>query len=153
MSCLILLQTFLVISHGRLSIKHFQSSISKIIQKSGQQRPLTDDEMRIAHNYILINCVGALPFLRLRNEDPFILASQAKQVYYAPYPAMKDLKGWWVVVKTKPRDVYDLRQCVTEEDDDEDEEDQFFQESKATLPSTSSIANEVAGPFSHVIEG
>ncbi|XP_052622260.1 uncharacterized protein LOC128127643 [Lactuca sativa] len=244
--------------YERLSIKHFQSSISKIIQKSGQQRPLTDDEMRIAHNYILINCVEVLPFLRLfenyviqsqpdmddraferfrdqhfakwfkdhvsmirakfvllkffnnqmlsvnilnalhedrydmlgpikdtlsmiecdyyglldevleveyqgigrcvvvlfkctwlnptegvrvdqkhnlvdikhksrlRNEDPFILASQAEQVYYAPYPAMKDLKDWWVVVKTKPRGVYDLRQCVTEEDDDEDEEDQFF---------------------------
>lgn len=90
---------------------------------------------------------------RLRNEDPFILASQAEQVYYAPYPAMKDLKDWWAVVKTKPRGVYDLRQCVIEEDDDEDEEDQFFQESEATLPSTSSGANEVAGPLSHVIEG
>ncbi|XP_052620614.1 uncharacterized protein LOC111890162 isoform X1 [Lactuca sativa] len=90
---------------------------------------------------------------RLRNEDSFILASQAEQVYYAPYPAIKDLKDWWVVVKTKPRGVYDLRQCVTEEDDDEDEEDQFFQESEATLPSTSSGANEVAGPLSHVIEG
>ncbi|CAI9276919.1 unnamed protein product [Lactuca saligna] len=90
---------------------------------------------------------------RLRNEDSFILASQAEQVYYAPYPVMKDLKDWWAVVKTKPRGVYDLRQCVIEEDDDEDEEGQFFQESEAILPSTSSDANEVAGPLSHVIEG
>ncbi|GJY45193.1 transposon, En/Spm-like, transposase-associated domain protein [Tanacetum coccineum] len=32
--------------------------------------------------------------------DPFILAHQAQQAYYATYPSMtKDLKDWWAVVK------------------------------------------------------
>lgn len=36
--------------------------------------------------------------------DPFVLATQATQVYYVPYPAMNNSKSdWWAVVKTKPR--------------------------------------------------
>ncbi|KAL4273495.1 hypothetical protein GQ457_13G017720 [Hibiscus cannabinus] len=42
---------------------------------------------------------------RLRTEEPYVLASQAEQVYY-----VKDIKdlNWQVAVKTKPRDLYDL---------------------------------------------
>ncbi|WMV07906.1 hypothetical protein MTR67_001291 [Solanum verrucosum] len=34
--------------------------------------------------------------------DPFIIAQNAKQVYYAPYPLCRDKSDWWVVIKTKP---------------------------------------------------
>ncbi|KAL4570931.1 hypothetical protein LXL04_026596 [Taraxacum kok-saghyz] len=88
---------------------------------------------------------------RLRNDDPFILASQVEQVYYVPYPSMKDLNDWWAVIKTKPRGVYELRQCVSEEDDDE--EDQFFQEIETLIPYASSSANEAEEPTCLVIEG
>ncbi|KAL4585460.1 hypothetical protein LXL04_010081 [Taraxacum kok-saghyz] len=88
---------------------------------------------------------------RLRNDDPFILASQVEQVYYVPYPSMKGLKDWWAVIKTKPRGIYELRQCVSEEDDDE--EDQFFQESETLIPYASSSANEAEEPTCLVIEG
>ncbi|CAH9126914.1 unnamed protein product [Cuscuta epithymum] len=39
---------------------------------------------------------------RLHLEDPFILASQAQQVYYVNYPAAS-LSDWLAVIKTKPR--------------------------------------------------
>ncbi|KAL3377136.1 hypothetical protein AABB24_003510, partial [Solanum stoloniferum] len=34
--------------------------------------------------------------------DPFIIAQNVKQVYYAPYPLRRDKSDWWVVIKTKP---------------------------------------------------
>ncbi|KAH0678888.1 hypothetical protein KY284_019973 [Solanum tuberosum] len=34
--------------------------------------------------------------------DPFIIAQNAKQVYYAPYLLRRDKSDWWVVIKTKP---------------------------------------------------
>lgn len=45
------------------------SRISKVpswmlSKKSGRQRPLSDDKMHIAHNYILINYVEVLTFMR-----------------------------------------------------------------------------------------
>lgn len=43
---------------------------------------------------------------RLKTNDPFILASQASQVFYASDIANK---GWRVVVRSQPRDVYDMR--------------------------------------------
>ncbi|XP_052620420.1 uncharacterized protein LOC128126620 isoform X1 [Lactuca sativa] len=57
---------------SRLSI--FKVPSRRLFEKSGQRRPLTDDEMRIAHNYILINCVEVLPFLRLF--ENYVIQSQ-----------------------------------------------------------------------------
>ncbi|GJU30990.1 transposase, Ptta/En/Spm [Tanacetum coccineum] len=76
---------------------------------------------------------------RLINDEPFVLASQVEQVYYAPYPSMtKDLKDWWVVVKTKSRSMYELEECENEEDvGDNADEDEFFQESETLIPTTS----------------
>ncbi|CAH9102237.1 unnamed protein product [Cuscuta epithymum] len=39
---------------------------------------------------------------RLHPEDPFIMASQAQQVYYLTYPTER-LSDWLTVIKTKPR--------------------------------------------------
>ncbi|WMV45450.1 hypothetical protein MTR67_038835 [Solanum verrucosum] len=33
--------------------------------------------------------------------DPFIIAQNAKQVYYAPYQLRRDKADWWIVIKTK----------------------------------------------------
>jgi len=41
---------------------------------------------------------------RYLNYDPFILAANAIQVYYMPYPKnIKEKVDWWVVIKTKAR--------------------------------------------------
>uniref|UniRef100_M1DKB8 Transposon n=1 Tax=Solanum tuberosum TaxID=4113 RepID=M1DKB8_SOLTU len=37
-----------------------------------------------------------------RSYNPFIIAQNAKQVYYAPYPLRRDKVDWWVVIKSKP---------------------------------------------------
>ncbi|XP_059285219.1 uncharacterized protein LOC132038584 [Lycium ferocissimum] len=34
--------------------------------------------------------------------DPFIIAQNVRQVYYAPYPLRPDKSAWWVVIKVKP---------------------------------------------------
>ncbi|KAK6778016.1 hypothetical protein RDI58_024734 [Solanum bulbocastanum] len=36
-----------------------------------------------------------------KSYDPFIIAQNAKQVYYAPYPLRRDKADWWVVIKSK----------------------------------------------------
>ncbi|XP_076884540.1 uncharacterized protein LOC143533746 [Bidens hawaiensis] len=65
-------------------------------------------------------------------DDPFILASQAQQVYYTSYPLKaKELKGWLAVVKTTPRGVYELAQDVSEVDNvGNADEENFFQENE-----------------------
>ncbi|KAJ0585549.1 putative Transposase-associated domain-containing protein [Helianthus annuus] len=64
-------------------------------------------------------------------DDPFILASQAQQVYYTSYPSKsKELKGWLAVVKTTPRGVYELDQDVSEIEDDDVDMEPFFQENE-----------------------
>jgi len=47
---------------------------------------------------------------KMRTNEPYVLASQAQQVYY-----VKDTKdpNWLVVVKTKPRDLYDVLEKAT----------------------------------------
>lgn len=40
--------------------------------------------------------------------DPFVLAYQAQQVYFAPYPSIKrDKDHWWVVFQMKARSMVD----------------------------------------------
>lgn len=52
------------------------------------------------HGFTLVN------FSRLRqHNEPFVLASQAQQVFYVEDPVEK---GWHVVVKTKARDMFDM---------------------------------------------
>jgi len=48
----------------------------------------------------------------LRTNEPYVLASQAQQVYY-----VKDTKNpnWLIVVKTKSRDWYDMLEEVINE--------------------------------------
>ncbi|KAK7388495.1 hypothetical protein VNO78_23311 [Psophocarpus tetragonolobus] len=59
------------------------------------------------YGFILINSNR-----KLRTNEPYVLASQVQQVYY-----VKDTKdpNWLVVVKTKPRDLYDMPMEATNE--------------------------------------
>lgn len=53
---------------------------------------------------------------RIQGYDPFVLATQATQVYYAPYPAMNNSKAdWWAVVKTKPRWSFNLDTIIIDD--------------------------------------
>ncbi|PWA47244.1 Transposase, Ptta/En/Spm [Artemisia annua] len=92
---------------------------------------------------------------RLINDEPFVLALQVEQVYYAPYPSMtKDLKDWWVVVKTKSRSMYELEECENEEDgDDNGDGEEFFQESETLIPTTSRSSSETEEPICLIIQG
>ena len=46
---------------------------------------------------------------RLQTNDPFYFASKAEQVFFTPYPAVKnETKDLWVVVKTKLRGVFEV---------------------------------------------
>lgn len=58
------------------------------------------------NGFTLLNFRGLKPV-----NDPFILASQAQQVFYVADPVDK---GWKVVIKTTPRDFYDMdeRTCL-----------------------------------------
>ncbi|XP_035838406.1 uncharacterized protein LOC110897575 [Helianthus annuus] len=81
-------------------------------------------------------------------DDPFILASQAHQVYYTPYPSKeKGLKDWWAVVKTTPRGVYELAEddIVVGDNDNEDVE-HFLQENERIICSAN---NEDLLPIIH----
>lgn len=52
-----------------------------------------------------------------KKNDPFILAQQALQVFYAPYPgATRDQKNWWAVCKTKARSTIEKVWIDTQED-------------------------------------
>jgi hypothetical protein len=45
--------------------------------------------------------------------DLFIIATNAMQVYYVPYPEkIKEKADWWVVIKTKPRGTVDDRYAL-----------------------------------------
>ena len=50
-------------------------------------------------------------------DEPYVLASQALQVFYVEDVRYKD---WAVVVKTKPREVFDVGINASHDDDDDD---------------------------------
>ncbi|XP_073108719.1 uncharacterized protein [Elaeis guineensis] len=76
------------------------------------------------YGYISINIHGSL-----NTNEPFVLASQAQQVFY-----VEDLvdSNWLVVVKTYPRDAYDVPSVDNDADDDDDDdsliEDDVYQQ-------------------------
>nr|CAD1817938.1 unnamed protein product [Ananas comosus var. bracteatus] len=65
--------------------------------------------------------------LATNTTDPYILASQAQQVYYA-----KDIRDpkWLVVVKTQPRDLYDVPTIETSANDQEESTSTPIQENE-----------------------
>ena len=49
------------------------------------------------------------------SNEPFILASQAQQIFYVQDPVEED---WNIVIKMKPRDLYDMCESLTIDNDD-----------------------------------
>ena len=57
----------------------------------------------------------------LKSNEPFVLACQAEQVFY-----VKSIKNsqWHFVIKTEPRNYYNMPSLEEENDDDEEDDDQ-----------------------------
>nr|GFA80788.1 hypothetical protein [Tanacetum cinerariifolium] len=86
--------------------------------------------------------------------DPFILASQPEQVFYAPYLSMtKDLKDWWAVVKAAARSIYEVTQCSSEVVDDNVDVEDFLQENEMPICSNTPNANKNDEAISLVTQG
>ncbi|GLT52147.1 hypothetical protein SLA2020_255020 [Shorea laevis] len=59
------------------------------------------------------------PNRKLRTYEPCILASQAKQVYYTPYPSKNSVrKGWVAALKCRARSVIEVPDQPEEQHDD-----------------------------------
>ncbi|WCJ29136.1 hypothetical protein M5689_010791 [Euphorbia peplus] len=91
---------------------------------------------------------------RLNTDEPFILASQAEQVFYVEDPKKPN---WLVVVKNQPRDSYKLpfksQDVISEEncDDDVFQEEEIATDFRATRPlDDEDIDNEVVIGFEEI---
>ena len=63
---------------------------------------------------IKVNCTYNLVEInqrrRLANFEPFVLAMQATQVYYLPFPSLRrDIMDWLAVCKVKPRGIFEMK--------------------------------------------
>ena len=69
-----------------------------------------------ANGFTLVNFSRLIHTGVLLKDDPFIFSSQARQVFF-----VQDAKDvdWATVVKTKPRDLYDMGKQVEHDDDDD----------------------------------
>ena len=73
---------------------------------------------------------------RLRNYEPFVLAAQATQVCYLPYPWQKaERRQWWVAMKTSPKSRF-----RSERDDTNIE---FYQEERPDNPIEPTIGEDI----------
>ncbi|XP_065865155.1 uncharacterized protein [Euphorbia lathyris] len=64
----------------------------------------------------------------LRTNEPFILASQASQVFYAIDNANKN---WHVVIKTQPRDSYNMSSQIDDDNENFDDLGEAYQEGES----------------------
>ncbi|KAK6791623.1 hypothetical protein RDI58_010704 [Solanum bulbocastanum] len=55
-----------------------------------------------------INIIEVKHTRKYRSYDPFIIAQNAKQVYEASYPLLRDKADWWVVIKSKPVGIIEI---------------------------------------------
>ena len=55
------------------------------------------------HNIIKVNHTR-----KCRNYDSFIIAKNAKQVYYTPYLLRRDKADWWIIIKSKLVGIIDI---------------------------------------------
>ncbi|PKI58796.1 hypothetical protein CRG98_020786 [Punica granatum] len=50
---------------------------------------------------------------RIRDDDPFVIAKQVRQVYYVPYPTRdRNRSQWRVVIETKPSDKLEVLEAL-----------------------------------------
>ena len=72
--------------------------------------PTVNVGMKVHKQYFLVDVNQKR---KLSKDEPFILAMQAAQVYYVPYPSLrKDKSNWLAVCKVKARPVIDVPAVV-----------------------------------------
>ncbi|GJY80993.1 transposon, En/Spm-like protein [Tanacetum coccineum] len=72
---------------------------------------------------------------KLSGNDPFVLAEQAQQVYYTPYPSRKRSRSDWLAVcKTTARSSYNTMSNIVEEDEVVPTAEGFYQENEMPSP-------------------
>lgn len=93
--------------YDKLRYVLFKCDWADITQNRGQKK---DD-----FGFTVVNFSHLIHTGKRLNDEPFIFASQARQVYY-----VEDGKGtdWLTIVKTKPRDVFDIGSAGIGEADD-----------------------------------
>ncbi|GKV17185.1 hypothetical protein SLEP1_g27721 [Rubroshorea leprosula] len=68
----------------------------------------------------------------LRSYEPFILASQARQVYYTPYPSINhERRGWIAALKIKARSII---KAPENKDDQQEGLTPYFQDDEPSIP-------------------
>ena len=92
------------LEYPRLPIKR------TILFKSNWFDPTVNVGMKVYKQYFLVNVNHKC---KLSKDEPFILAMQAEQVYYVPYPSLrKDKFDWLAICKVKARPVIDVPAAV-----------------------------------------
>ncbi|KAK9287212.1 hypothetical protein L1049_015625 [Liquidambar formosana] len=81
-------------------------------------------------------------------DDPFVLASQVKQVFYISDPKFDG--AWKVVQKTQPRNLYDVPEVVEEEKDEDEFEESMGNDVTYQLHETNEINGRVEYDDSNV---
>ena len=94
----------LQLEYPRLPIKR------TILFKCNWFDPTVNVGMKVHKQYFLVDVNQKR---KLSKDEPFILAMQAAQVYYVPYPSLrKDKSDWLAVCKVKARPVIDVPAAV-----------------------------------------
>ena len=108
-------------------INDFYGVLTQILQLTYFSRPaeevflfrcnwfsnVPDSEINVHKDYNLIEIKHTSHYHKY---DPFVLAKQALQVYYAPYPSLKrDKADWSAVFKTKARFTFDGKNIPDEQ--------------------------------------
>ena len=94
----------LQLEYPRLPIKR------TILFKCNWFDPTVNVGMKVHKQYFLVDVNQKR---KLSKDEPFILAMQAAQVYYVPYPSLrKDKSNWLAVCKVKARPVIDVPASV-----------------------------------------
>ncbi|KAJ7946999.1 Transposon, En/Spm-like protein [Quillaja saponaria] len=82
---------------------------------------------------------------RLASYEPFILAAQAHQVYYANYPSKKR-NDWWAVCNMAARNNFNFQSSDTPSDDVQPLDDDIFQEVELNVPVPVTVGLDLDAP-------
>ncbi|KAJ7976161.1 Transposon, En/Spm-like protein [Quillaja saponaria] len=134
-----------------------------------RNRSLNDNEFKAAKIYVLLNTIEIEPYCdwygsdkgvkidslhglvdikyrsRLASNEPFILASQAHQVYYARYPH-RTQNTWWAVCNMKARNNCNFRWHENPPDNVQEVDDDIFQEIELHVSTPVSVSADLDIP-------
>ncbi|GKV11465.1 hypothetical protein SLEP1_g22724 [Rubroshorea leprosula] len=83
----------------------------------------------------------------LRSYEPFILSSQARQVYYTPYPSINhERRGWIAALKIKARSIIEAPE---NKDDQQEGLTPYFQDDEPSIPQQINIDDIAYEPMQY----